>query len=211
MNEVQTIQNKIYEIRGQRVMLDRDLAAMYGVETRVLNQAVRRNATRFDGDDFMFQLTKDEVLQVASRSQFVISNIPDNKEILEDSNSLRSQIVTLNKGRGSNIKYLPYAFTELGVAMLSSVLRSETAISINREIMRAFVAFRRIAAALPDAAADVAQLRKDFEELKLDIEDILADQNNINEDTRMQLELINQSLAALQAPPKKPHRPIGFK
>ena len=210
MNEVQTIQNKIYEIRGQRVMLDRDLAAMYGVETRVLNQAVRRNATRFDGDDFMFQLTKDEVMQVASRSQIVTSNIPDNKGILEDSNSSRSQFVTLNKGRGSNIKYLPYAFTELGVAMLSSVLRSETAISINREIMRAFVAFRRIAAALPDAAADVAQLRKDFEELKLDIEDILADQNNINEDTRMQLELINQSLAALQAPPKKPHRPIGF-
>ena len=192
-------------------MLDRDLAAMYGVETRVLNQAVRRNATRFDGDDFMFQLTKDEVLQVASRSQIVTSNIPDNKGILEDSYGSRSQIVTLNKGRGSNIKYLPYAFTELGVAMLSSVLRSETAISINREIMRAFVAFRRIAAALPDAAADVAQLRKDFEELKLDIEDILADQNNINEDTRMQLELINQSLAALQAPPKKPHRPIGFK
>ena len=192
-------------------MFDRDLAAMYGVETRVLNQAVRRNATRFDGDDFMFQLTKDEVMQVASRSQIVTSNIPDNKGILEDSNSSRSQFVTLNKGRGSNIKYLPYAFTELGVAMLSSVLRSETAISINREIMRAFVAFRRIAAALPDAAADVAQLRKDFEELKLDIEDILADQNNINEDTRMQLELINQSLAALQAPPKKPHRPIGFK
>ena len=191
-------------------MLDRDLAAMYGVETRVLNQAVRRNATRFDGDDFMFQLTKDEVMQVASRSQIVTSNIPDNKGILEDSNSSRSQFVTLNKGRGSNIKYLPYAFTELGVAMLSSVLRSETAISINREIMRAFVAFRRMAAALPDAAADVAQLRKDFEELKLDIEDILADQNNINEDTRMQLELINQSLAALQAPPKKPHRPIGF-
>ncbi len=210
MNEIQTIQNKIYEIRGQRVMLDRDLAAMYGVETRVLNQAVRRNATRFDGDDFMFQLTKDEVLQVASRSQIVTSNIPDNKGILEDSYGSRSQFVTLNKGRGSNIKYLPYAFTELGVAMLSSVLRSETAISINREIMRAFVAFRRIAVALPNTAADVAQLRKDFEELKLDIEDILADQNNINEDTRMQLELINQSLAALQAPPKKPHRPIGF-
>ena len=146
MNELESIQNKIYEIRGQRV-----------------------------------------------------------------TNSMRSQFVTLNKGRGSNIKYLPYAFTELGVAMLSSVLRSETAISINRKIMRAFVSFHRIAAALPDAAADVAQLRKDFEELKLDIEDILADQNNINEDTRMQLELINQSLAALQAQPKKPHRPIGFK
>lgn len=210
MNELESIQNKIYEIRGQRVMLDRDLAAMYGVETRILNQAVRRNATRFDGDDFMFQLTKDEVMQVASRSQFVTSNIPDNKELLEDSNSLRSQFVTSNNGRGG-VRYLPYAFTELGVAMLSSVLRSETAISINRKIMRAFVSFHRIAAALPDAAADVAQLRKDFEELKLDIEDILADQNNINEDTRMQLELINQSLAALQAPPKKPHRPIGFK
>ena len=128
MNELESIQNKIYEIRGQRVMLDRDLAAMYGVETRILNQAVRRNATRFDGDDFMFQLTKDEVMQVASRSQFVTSNIPNNKGILEDSNSSRSQFVTLNKGRGSNIKYLPYAFTELGVAMLSSVLRSETAI-----------------------------------------------------------------------------------
>ena len=210
MNELESIQNKIYEIRGQRVMLDRDLAAMYGVETRILNQAVRRNATRFDGDDFMFQLTKDEVMQVASRSQFMTSNIPDNKGLLEDSNSLRSQFVTSNNGRGG-VRYLPYAFTELGVAMLSSVLRSETAISINRKIMRAFVSFHRIAAALPDAAADVAQLRKDFEELKLDIEDILADQNNINEDTRMQLELINQSLAALQAQPKKPHRPIGFK
>lgn len=95
MNELESIQNKIYEIRGQRVMLDRDLAAMYGVETRILNQAVRRNATRFDGDDFMFQLTKDEVMQVASRSQFVTSNIPDNKGLLEDSNSSRSQFVTL--------------------------------------------------------------------------------------------------------------------
>ena len=167
MNELESIQNKIYEIRGQRV-------------TNSL------------------------------RSQIVTSNIPDNKELLEDSNSLRSQFVTSNNGRGG-VRYLPYAFTELGVAMLSSVLRSETAISINRKIMRAFVSFHRIAAALPDAAADVAQLRKDFEELKLDIEDILADQNNINEDTRMQLELINQSLAALQAQPKKPHRPIGFK
>ena len=79
------------------------------------------------------------------------------------------------------------------------------------KITRAFVAMRSMVAALSNTAADVALLRKDFEELKLDIEDILADQNNINEDTRMQLELINQSLAALQAPPKKPRRPIGFK
>lgn len=132
MNELESIQNKIYEKRSQRVMLDRDLAAMYGVETRILNQAVRRNATRFDGDDFMFQLTKDEVMQVASRSQFVTSNIPDNKELLEDSNSSRSQFVTSNNGRGG-VRYLPYAFTELGVAMLSSVLRSETAISTAQE------------------------------------------------------------------------------
>ena len=100
MNDLETIQNKIYEIRGQRVMLDHDLAELYGVETKRLNEAVKRNAKRFEGDDFMFQLTKDECL--------------------------RSQIATSNTKRGGT-RYLPYAFTELGVAMLSSVLRSETA------------------------------------------------------------------------------------
>ena len=90
--------------------------------------------------------------------------------------------------------------------MLASVLRSDVAIDMSIKITRAFVAMRSMMAVLSNTVADVAQLRKDFEELKLDIEDILADQNNINEDTRMQLELINQSLAALQAPPKKPHR-----
>lgn len=178
MNEL-TIRQKIYEIRGQRVMLDRDIAALYGVETRALNQAVKRNIKRFEGDDFMFQLTKDEAYQVLSRSQNVI----------------------LNKGRGSNIKYLPYAFTELGVAMLSSILKSETAININRGIMRAFVYFRQLATLLPKQTvdADIAQLRKDFEELKLDIEDILHDQNDINESTRMQIDSISEALAELQA------------
>ena len=104
--ELQTIQNKIHEIRGQKVMLDFDLAEMYGIETRVLKQAVRRNPKRFEGNDFMFELTKEEL----SRSQFV----------------------TLNKGRGNNFKYMPFAFTELGVAMLSSVLNSDIAIEINR-------------------------------------------------------------------------------
>jgi len=184
MNELQVIQSKIYEIRGQRVMLDFDLAAAYGVETSQLKRQVRRNIERFDGEDFMFEVTREELL--------------------------RCQIGTLKKGRGQHTKYLPFAFTELGVAMLSSVLRSETAIRINRDIMRAFVAIRRMAAALPNTTADVAQLRKDFEELKLDIEDIMSNQNDINEDTRMQLELINQSLAALQTVPKKPRRPIGF-
>jgi hypothetical protein len=123
----------------------------------------------------------------------------------------RSQIVTLNK-RGSNIKYLPYAFTELGVAMLSSVLKSETAISVNREIMRAFVEFRHMAAtlSLPSSNADVAQLRKDFEELKLDIEDILRDQNDINESTRAQLDAISTALTELQSKEPRKRRPIGF-
>ena len=127
MEEIENIQNLIYSIRGQRVMLDRDLAAMYGVETKALNQAVKRNAKRFEGDDFMFRLTKDEAKFARIRSQVVTLESSSNKGIMEDSVSSRSQFVTMNKGRGSNIKYLPYAFTELGVAMLSSVLKSETA------------------------------------------------------------------------------------
>ena len=187
---------------------------MYGVETKALNQAVKRNSKRFEGDDFMFRLTKDEAELARSRSQIVTLESPASKGLLEDSLSSRSQIVTMNKGRGSNIKYLPYAFTELGVAMLSSVLKSETAISVNREIMRAFVEFRHLAVSLPVANpnADIAQLRKDFEELKLDIEDILHDQNEINESTRMQLDNITLALAELQAGKReqKPRRKIGF-
>ena len=184
-------------------MLDFDLAAMYGVETRVLNQSVKRNIERFP-EDFMFQLTKGE-LEIL-KSQMATSIMDDNQAY----SNWKSQIVTSNFVK-MGLRKLPYAFTENGVAMLSSVLRSPLAIQVNIGIMRVFTEMRRMAAALPNTAADVAQLRKDFEELKLNIEDILADQNNINEDTRMQLELINQSLAALQAPPKKQHRPIGFK
>ena len=214
MNDILVIQSKIYEIRGQRVMLDRDLAAMYGAQTKVLNQAVKRNATRFEGDDFMFRLTKDETDLVVLKSQIVTSKMPSEAESSKDTVRSRSQIVTMNKGRGYNIKYLPYVFTELGVAMLSSVLNSETAISVNRDIMRAFVAFRHLATSLPipDAHADITQLRKDFEDLKLDIEDILNDQNDINESTRAQLDAISTALAELQAkePPQRPRRKIGF-
>ena len=214
MTDLQLIQNKIFEIRGQRVMLDRDLAALYGVETKRLNEAVRRNAKRFEGDDFMFRLTKDETERIALRSHFATLETPLETGDLDDSIRLRSQNATLNKGRGQHSKYLPYAFTELGVAMLSSVLNSETAIHINREIMRAFVEFRRMATslALPNSNADIAQLRKDFEELKLDIEDILHDQNDINESTRMQLDNITLALAELQSkePRQKPRRKIGF-
>ena len=204
MNEIQTIQDKIYEIRGQRVMLDFDLAAMYGVETRALNQAVKRNIERFP-EDFMFQLTKGEFE--------ILTN-----QILGNSN-LTSQIVISrlfdksDKSWGGTRK-APYAFTENGVAMLSSVLRSPLAIQVNIGIMRAFTEFRRMASslALPNNNADIAQLRKDFEDLKLDIEDILHDQNDINESTRMQLENITLALSELQAkePRQKPRRRIGF-
>ena len=109
------IEPLIKVIRGQQVMLDKDLAILYGVEAKVLNQAVKRNVERFP-DDFRFQLTKEECL--------------------------RSQIVTLNEKQGKHLKYMPYAFTEQGVAMLSSVLRSQTAIEVNIQIMRAFVSMR---------------------------------------------------------------------
>ena len=186
--ELTTIQNRIYEIRGQRVMLDFDLAALYGVETKALNQAVKRNIKRFEGDDFMFQLTKDESMTI---------------------DYSRSQIVTLNSKRGSNIKYMPHAFTELGVAMLSSVLRSETAIGVNRDIMRAFVMFRHIATQqLPD---NNDELRKEIQALRNEMNEILADQNDINESTRAQLDAISLALAELQAnPPQRMRRPIGF-
>ena len=190
MNDIQTIQSKIYEIRGMKVMLDRDLAAMYGEETRRLNEQVKRNIERFP-KDFMFQLTKVEF------------------------DILMSQIAISKTGeRRGGTQKLPYAFTEQGVAMLSSVLRSPLAIQVNIGIIRAFVEFRHIAARLPfpDTSASIAQLRKEFEEMKLDIEDILHDQNDINESTRAQLDAISTALAELQADKTslKPRRKIGF-
>ena len=198
------VKSKIYTIRGQKVMLDFDLADMYGVKTSRLNEQVKRNIERFP-EDFMFQLTKGEFDIL--KSQNAISNTFDNQMVA----NLKSQNATSNWG---GTRKNPYAFTENGVAMLSSVLRSPLAIQVNIGIMRAFTEFRKIAASLslPNTAADVAQLRKDFEELKLDIEDILHDQNDINESTRAQLEAINSALAELQVEhrqePKR--KPIGF-
>ena len=144
---IMPIENLIHIIRGQQVMIDSDLARLYGVETRVLNQAVKRNIERFPVD-FMFQLTKDEAENL--RSQIATSNSRSQNVILNlDSEYLKSQKVTSNSRsqnatlkQGHNIKYLPYAFTENGVAMLSSVLRSKTAIEVNIRIMRAFTAMR---------------------------------------------------------------------
>lgn len=185
MNELELIRSKIYEIRGQKVMLDRDLAEMYGVETRALNQAVKRNADRFP-EDFMFRLTDEEV--EIWKSQIVMSN-------------------SVKMGMRRN----PYAFTELGVAMLSSVLTSKIAIQINMGIMRAFVAVRQMIAANP-VALRLSNLEKNFEELKQDLEEIFTDYNDINEDTRAQLEAINLALADLQTTNKKSadRKRIGF-
>lgn len=123
----------------------------------------------------------------------------------------RCQIDILNKECGNNIKYLPFAFTELGIAMLSSVLNSNLAIEINRGIMRAFVAMRQLISNPP--ADKNFLLQKEIKELKEYMEEVFTDQNDINEDTRMQLELINQTLAELQVQKKlsdKPRRTIGF-
>ena len=159
---------------------------MYGTETKVLKQSVRRNMERFP-DDFMFELTRDEY------------------------NSLRSQSVTLEIGRGKYSKYLPFAFTEQGVAMLSTVLNSKTAIVKNINIMRAFVAVRQLI--LNPPINEVKELQNEVRELKRYVEDVFSDYNDINEDTRKQLELINESLAELQSKKKeleKPRNPIGF-
>lgn len=212
MKEVTNIQGKIHEIRGQRVMMDSDLAEMYGVETKVLNQAVKRNIERFP-EDFMFQLTKGE--WEILRSQFATTNLIENQE----DKVLRSQIVTSKpmEKRGGK-QYCPYVFTELGVAMLSSVLRSPLAIQVNIGIMRAFVTMRHAltAVALP---AKVEELERGIEDLRRRVDaimvsqdEILADQNDINESTRAQLDAISTALAELQSngTSDKPRRRIGF-
>jgi len=164
-------------------MLDRDLAEMYGVQTKVLNQAVKRNVSRFPSD-FMFQLTKKEI------------------------ENLRSQFVTSSWG---GTRYNPFAFTEQGVAMLASVLKSETAIQVNIGIVRAFIAIRQLVLKNPNDK--ISELQSEMKHLKAYIEHVFTDYNDINADTRMQMELINESLAQLQADKKitdKPRNKVGF-
>ena len=212
MDELQNIQNLIYVIRGQRVMLDFDLASIYQVETKALNQAVKRNSKRFEGDEFMFQLTKQEWELFTKNG--VMPPVEDNKNnSFSDDYNLRSQIATSrfsNKWGGN--RRPPYAFTEIGVAMLSSVLKSEVAIQANRKIMKAFIAYRHLAE-LP-LAATYLDLRKQIESIRQEMNDILADQNDINECTRSQLDAISIALAELQSSKSQittqKRRPIGF-
>lgn len=185
MNELEIIQNKIYELRGLKVMLDFDLAELYQVETRVLNQAVRRNIARFP-DDFMFQLSEAEWTIISS--QFVMT-----------SRAKRPKSA------------LPFAFTEHGALMLSSVLRSDIAIDTSIKITRAFVAMRQ-ALNVMVLPAKLSELERSIENLRNEVEEILADQNDINESTRAQLDAFSMALAELQAkePHKREHRQIGF-
>ena len=187
MVDLQRIQSKIYEIRGHKVMINRDLAELYQVTTGNLNKSVQRNIKRFPSD-FMFQLTKEEFDQL--KTNLIFQNGISN---------------------WGGTRKLPYAFTEQGPAMLSGISNSDTAIQVNINIMRAFVAVRRLISNPP--VDKNAELREEMKKLKDYMEEIFADQNDINEDTRIQLELINQTLAELQVHQKlsdKPYRPIGF-
>jgi hypothetical protein len=161
---LERIQNCIYLVRGQKVMLSFDLAELYGVPVKVLTQAVKRNAERFP-DDFMFQLT------------------------FEEFTALRSQFVTLDAGRGQYPKYLPYAFTEQGVAMLSSALHSPRAVRVNIEIMRAFVKLRQLLATHADLARKLAELEKKYDR---------------------QFRVVFEAIRELMTEPEPPHKQIGF-
>jgi hypothetical protein len=167
------IEKRIFVVRGRQVMLDEDLAGLYGVETKRLVQQVKRNLKRFPGD-FMFQLSKVEA------------------------EALRSQIATSNDGqsRGGR-RYAPYVFTEQGVAMLSGVLRSDRAIAVNIEIMRAFVELRRV-------ASSFAELEKRLEQMELDIGARLSEHDE-------QLRQIFEALRQLIAPPPQRKRSVGFR
>lgn len=173
---IQLISQRIVLVRGQKVLLDSDLAELYGVETRVLTQAVKRNVERFPAD-FMFQLTAEELAD------------------------LRSQTVTSSWG---GRRYAPYAFTEQGVAMLSSVLRSPQAIAVNIEVMRVFVRLREMLASNKELAARLAELESKTELLAFK-------HDNLAGNTRAQLKQVFEAIRELMAPPaptKK--RPIGF-
>lgn len=174
----ETVINHIYYIRGQKVMLDGTLAELYGVETKVLNQAVKRNIIRFPLD-FMFELTQQEY------------------------GSLRSQFVTLNK-RGTHSKYLPNVFTEQGIAMLSSVLRSPQAIQVNIQIMRIFTRIRQM-------LTDYTSLQLEIAEIKHAVEKISKKQDGQDKNVELIFEYIDRLQEKLDTPPPNDRKSIGYK
>ncbi|GEO11785.1 ORF6N domain-containing protein [Segetibacter aerophilus] len=168
MQIIKNIQNRIYEIRGERVMLDRDLAALYETETKALNLAVKRNIKRFP-EDFMFQLNKDEFEEL----RFQIETLEKNDH------PLRLQNETLKTGRGQHSKYLPYAFTEQGVAMLSGVLNSDKAINMNIAIMRAFVEVRKVLLRQNDLKEQLQQIKERLGEHDVQLNQIYDAMENL--------------------------------
>lgn len=187
MEEIQLIQSKIYEIRGQRVMLDFDLAALYQVTTSALNQAVKRNIERFP-IEFMFRVTESEW------------------------QGMSSQFVTTSRLKRPKVS-LPYAFTEQGVAMLSAVLRSKPAIEVSISIMKAFVAMRKYITTTTTVTAELAEIRTKLALLERTGEDNAEAINDLSEDVRRDLDTIYEAIGALSVrlPQARQSRPIGFK
>ena len=199
--QADNIKDLIYEIRGQKVMLDYDLASIYGVKTSSLNQAVKRNIDRFP-DDFMFKLSESEWEEI-------------NRNILNA--NMRSQIVTAlpNKRNKSNP---PYAFTEHGAVMLASVLRSPSAVQMSVMVTRAFIAMRQAISTMLSMDLKMEQISHKVDQLNAYVEDILHDQNDINEqqeqtnmEVALQLEAINDALDQLREKRTEPRKQIGFK
>ena len=180
------VQNLIYEIRGQKVMLDFDLARLYQVETKALNQAVKRNAERFPSD-FMFRLTAEEVL------------------------NMRSQIVTASK---RNTSATPFAFTEQGVAMLASVLKSPIAVAASISIMRAFVQVRQYLLTSASMSAELKELRAKVDLIALQREEDLSAVNDLSEDVRQDIDnlylAIGELSSRMEEKKNEPRRKIGF-
>ena len=188
MNELQSITDKIYEIRGVRVMLDRDLADLYQVTTSALNQAVKRNIRRFP-PDFMFQLNNQEV------------------------ENWKSQIV-ISKSISMGLRRNPFAFTEQGVAMLSGLLNSDIAINANIAIMRAFVAMRNYITTTDNITAELREMRAKLALLERNDEENMEAVNDLSEDMRRELDNIYNAIAELSVKPVQANRkpsPIGFK
>jgi len=198
---IENIKDAIYEIRGQKVMLDYDLASVYGVKTSALNQAVKRNADRFPSD-FMFKLTEREWMEVERNIQ--ISN-------------MQSQNVTAYPNR-RNKSNPPYAFTEHGAVMLASVLHSPSAVQMSVMVTRAFIAMRKAITSMLSVDLKVEQLSHKVDLLNAYVEEILHDQNDINEqqeqtnlEIAVQIEAINEALDKLRDTQVKPRNRIGYK
>lgn len=214
---VETIKHRIYEVRGMRVMLDRDLAELYGVETRALNQAVKRNMERFP-KDFMFQITRKELhslrlqhfteneFDINLRSQIVTSSL-EHIGTQEDIDNSENNIPS-NWG-GS--RRMPFVFTEHGAIMLASVLHSPLAVQMSVLVTRAFIAMRNALTGMISMNLKMEQLSHKVDALSSRVDEMLREQNEHNTELAVQIDAINDALDQLREPPEKPRKRIGFR